>query len=90
MLLGEWNLKDALVIAREEAKEEALKEGIEIGKIEGIEIGEVRGIGIGREEGIGIGREEGIGIGDAKLQKFLTLLENGTSLDEAKRQLNLQ
>ncbi|MCL2101669.1 MAG: Rpn family recombination-promoting nuclease/putative transposase [Fibromonadales bacterium] len=58
MLLGEWNLKDALVIAREEAKEEALKEGIEIG--------------------------------DAKLQKLIALWENGTSLDEAKRQLNLQ
>ena len=74
MLFGEWNLKDALVIAREEAKEEALKEGIEIGKIEGKMEGKI----------------EGIGIGDAKLQKLLTLWESGTSLDEAKRQLNLQ
>ncbi len=36
MLLSEWNLEDAIAVAREEAREEALEEGIDIGDARGI------------------------------------------------------
>jgi len=43
-----------------------------------------KGIGIGRDEGIGIGVDKGIGIG---VDKVFSLLEQGYSVDEAKRML---
>jgi predicted transposase YdaD len=39
MLLTGWNMKDALVVAREEGEEDGLAKGIGIGREEGIEIG---------------------------------------------------
>jgi hypothetical protein len=61
MLLSEWNMKDALEVAREEGKEEGREEGIGIG------------VGIGTEKGVGIGLgkafalwESGISLDEAK------------------------
>jgi predicted transposase/invertase (TIGR01784 family) len=50
MLMTEWKLEDALVVEREEGREE----GLERGREEGLE----RGREEGREEGLERGREE--------------------------------
>jgi hypothetical protein len=73
MLLSEWNMKDALEVAKEE--------GIE----EGIEIGVEKGIGIGVEKGIGIGEARN----EAKVQKAFALWESGVPLEEAKKRLGI-
>jgi hypothetical protein len=60
MLFTEWNLKDALEVAREEARETALEEG----EARGVAIGEAKG----REELFSL-LESGMSLAEAK-QKF--------------------
>jgi hypothetical protein len=74
-----------------EMKEKAKEEGLFIGKEEGIALGKEEGIALGKEEGISIGKEEGIALGEKSgSQKLIDLLENGKSLEEAKRILGIE
>jgi flagellar biosynthesis/type III secretory pathway protein FliH len=61
MLLTGWNMKDALVVAREEGTEDGIEIGRERGRAEGIGIGEERG----REELLAL-LESGISLAEAK------------------------
>jgi predicted transposase/invertase (TIGR01784 family) len=67
------------------AREQSLKEGVEIGRKEGIGIGEKLGVEIGRKEGIGIGRKEGIGIGEK--QTLIRLVKDWRNSDMSISQI---
>jgi hypothetical protein len=72
MLLTEWNMADALDVRYEEG----VATGEARGREEGVVIGEARGVVIGEARGEARGREE-----------VFALLEQGVSLEEAKRRL---
>jgi hypothetical protein len=80
MLFAEWKLKDALVVAGEEAREEGIGIGEVRGEQRGIKIGEERG----EERGLKRGREE-----ERKESRawFLDMLKQGLSVEEIERQL---
>lgn len=67
----------------EQMREEAMAEGIEIGRSEGIELGRSEGIELGRSEGIELGRSEG------RFKTILTFLMNGGTQDDAKKLLGV-
>jgi len=63
-----------------------MKDALAVAREEGTEDGIEIGMEKGRAEGIGIGVEKGIGIG---VEKVFALLEEGLSLQEAKKRLKL-
>jgi len=71
MLMTEWNLDDAIAVARKESREEGLEEGI----VKGLEEGIVKG----REEGLEEGKIEGRF--NEKLEIARNLLSEGSSLE---------
>jgi len=75
MLMGEWNLDDAMEVWREEAIETGMEIGIEQGIKQGIEQGIEKGIEQGIEQGI----EKGIET--SKLAIARKLLAEGSSLE---------
>jgi len=75
MCITEYNEEKTLSQLEADVREDALAEGIEIGRKDGIEIGRKDGIEIGRKDGIEIGRKDGIEKG--KLETAINLLSLG-------------
>ena len=75
MLLTEWNMEDAKVVWRREAREDGLAEGRTVGLAEGKEVGLEEGRAEGRTAGLADGKAE------AKLQIAKNLLAKGMSFE---------
>ena len=100
MLLTEWNLKDALEVAREEEREKARKEERDIllyflkersSEVENMLLTEWNlkdALEVAREEAREEEREKALKEGREKERaELFTLWESGVSLEDAKRQL---
>ena len=74
-------VQEEVLTALDEAEQNGLIKGIDIGKEQGINIGLERGIDIGKKQGISIGKEQGIEIGK-EIGK-----EKGQKLTELKKSI---